>query len=72
MEDRDLDADVTEGPEGEPFAEEERKRKYILGTGIIVVAILATFGMIYAFGLTSADVEEGNGDATKAAETEQK
>lgn len=67
-----MGADATSGPEGEPFAEEERKRKYIIGTIALIVGILATIILFYAFGITSAGVEEETGDSTKGAATKQK
>lgn len=62
----------TSGPEGEPFAEEERKRKYIIGSVALVVGLVATLVLIYAFGLTSADVEDAGESGGEEAATKQK
>jgi len=59
-----------EGPAGENFGEEERKRKMIFGSLALVGGILAIIVIIYAFGLTSAKTDKEY-DNKKATETKQ-
>lgn len=44
--------DDSSGPKGENFAEEERRRKYIIGGVAAVGTLVAIFVLLWAFGAT--------------------